>query len=65
MSRIHADILDDESDRGLGRVKKYSRGEDDRLVTFLVGEGLEDFFSSLSSLIPMSATRANPALLSK
>ena len=25
MSRIHADTLDDESDRGLGRVKKYSR----------------------------------------
>ena len=30
-------ILDDERDRGLRRVKKYCRGEEDN-VTFFVGE---------------------------
>ena len=50
MSRILAAILDDESDRGLGRVKKYPREEGDELVTFLVGEEAGGGFS-LSFLV--------------
>ena len=45
MSRGHSAILDDESDRGLRRVKKYSRGEGDNL-RFVVGVGKEMFYSS-------------------
>ena len=41
MSQSHAAILDDESDRGLRRGKKCSRGEDDNLVlNFVVGKGV-------------------------
>ena len=53
MSQSHAAILDDESDRGLRRVKRCPRGEDDN-VTFV--------FSPLS---PLLVIRTNPALLSK
>ena len=35
MSRRNAAILDDESGKGLGKVKKCSKGEDDK-VTFVV-----------------------------
>ena len=38
MSPSHAPILDDESDAALGRVKKYSGGEDDK-TSIMVGGG--------------------------
>ena len=49
MSLSHADILDDEPGRGLRRIKRCPRGEDDNL-TFV--------------FVSFSAPRANPALLS-
>ena len=52
MSRSHATVLDDESNRGLRRVVKCSRGEDDNL-TFVVGEGVgEEKFPSFCPLFP-------------
>lgn len=50
MPPSHATILNDESDAALGRVKKYSWGEDDK-TSIIVGEGLEAPFPLPSPLI--------------
>ena len=56
-SRSQAAILDDEIDRGPGKVKKCSREEEYKL-TLVVGEGV-GFFPPFPRPSPLSAIRAN------
>lgn len=50
MSQSHATISDEESDRELGRVKKYFRGEDGKL-TFVVKDGVGQCQYEFTSMI--------------